>query len=260
MPVVKHPDDHGDGTGDGRVGEGIGGQAVGGVCAAALKPNQPNHQEAGTHGDQRQVVGYGRFAGLHVVTPSEENDRGKRRKTGADVDHDTARKVHYADLGEEAAAPNPVADGNVDEDHPQDEELQVAAEVQPPGERARDQRRSDDGKHKLVSKEQDERHSARIDGARSDPHLIQREVVADVAEQAAHIRPESEAEPAENPDDGRNAHGNEVLHHDGQHVLFADHAAVEQRKGGRHHAHQRGAEHNKTCIARVEGKHMATPC
>ena len=85
-------------------------------------------------------------------------------------------------------------------------------------------------------------------------------MVADVAEQAAHIRPESEAEPAENPDDGRNAHGNEVLHHDGQHVLFADHAAVEQRKGGRHHAHQRGAEHNKTCIARVEGKHMATPC
>ena len=167
------------------------------------------------------------------------------------MDHDTARKVHYADLGEEAAAPNPVADGNVDEDHPQDEELQ------PPGERARDQRRSDDGKHKLVSKEQDERHSARIDGARSDPHLIQREVVADVAEQAAHIRPESEAEPAENPDDGRNAHGNEVLH---QHVLFADHAAVKQRKGGRHHAHQRGAEHNKTCIARVEGKHMATPC
>ena len=129
VPVEKHPYDHGDGASDGRVGEGIGGQAVGRVSAARVEAEPAEPQEAGAHGDQRQVVGDGRLAGLHVVTPSEENDRGECRKTGADVDHDTARKVHNADLGKEAAAPDPMADGDIDKDHPQDEELQVAAEV-----------------------------------------------------------------------------------------------------------------------------------
>ena len=103
------------GGGGGGGNPSVTSSTVGGEGGTSVEAEPAEPQEAGTHGDQRQVVGYGRFAGLHVVTPSEENDRGKRRKTGADVDHDTARKVHYADLGEEAAAPNPVRLNGVDQ-------------------------------------------------------------------------------------------------------------------------------------------------
>jgi hypothetical protein len=148
-----------------------------------------------------------------------------------------------------------VAGREIDEYHPQYEELQVAPEIEAPGERACDERRRDDGKHELVGEEEYEGHGARIVRAGGRAYLVQREMVADVANDAVHAGAEGKTEAAEYPDNGNDAHGDETLHHDSEHVLAPHEAAVEEGESRRHEADQSRTEQYEGGIASIGNRH-----
>ena len=74
-------------------------------------------------------------------------------------------------------------------------------------------------------------------------------MIGDVTDDAADVGTEGETEPAENPDDGYDAHGNETLHHDGEHIFPAYEAAVKEGESRGHEADQRRTEQNECGIS-----------
>ena len=148
-----------------------------------------------------------------------------------------------------------MAGREIDEYHPQHKELQIAPEIESPRERAGDERGRDDGEHELIDEEQDEGHSARIVRAGGRAYFVQSEVIAEVADNAVHTGTKSKAEAAEDPDDSNDAHGDEALHHDGEHVLAPHKAAVEEGQSRRHEADQSRTEQYEGSIASIEGRH-----
>ena len=101
-----------------------------------LKPNQPNQKSPVPRPTKATLCGSGLLARSELAAP-DDPDRGQSRKAGARVHHHAAGEVEHAPLGQEAAAPDPVHEGHVDEEAPDDEELEVALEVDPVGKGAR---------------------------------------------------------------------------------------------------------------------------
>ena len=86
--------------------------------------------------------------------------------------------------------------------------------------------------------------------ARCPTSLQEREV--EVPDQAAVAGvTEREAEHDARPEDREDPHGEDVLHEHAEHVLAADHAAVEEREARCHEQHQSGRDQHPCGIARV---------
>ncbi len=168
---------------------------------------------------------------------AHDEHRSQRGKTGADMHHRTTCKIHHAHVLQETAAPHPVDQWNVDNDRPEDQEYQVAFKVHPVGKRTGDQRRCDDGKHLLVDEERQRRDD--LSGQGIDAHARQGKV-AQVANDAAQVFAECQAESAKDPDGRDDAQRNETLHHDRKDVLAAHQPTVKKRQPRGHNEHQGG--------------------
>ena len=161
-----------------------------------------------------------------------------RRDAGVDVHHRAAREVENAELGEPAAAPDPVRDRRVDEDRPERDEGEVRPEAHAVDDRAGDQRGGDDGERRLVGHEQHVRDRA----LRVDAHVIEereREVAEVVAAGA-----EGERVAEERPGHAAHAEGGEAHHQRVQRILRPDQAAVEEGDARCHEEHERRGYEN----------------
>ena len=122
-PFANHPSE---GPGGGRqVGDqhGHGGIAVGRQRTAAVEsePADPEHARAG-HGEGHVVRRHG--LGGKAAPVAQHHGRHDGGGAGGDVNHGAAGEVHQAHLAEPAAAPHPVADGGVHQQHPEGAEHQ----------------------------------------------------------------------------------------------------------------------------------------
>ena len=87
------------------------------------------------------------------------------------------------------------------------------------------------------------------------PDVLQEREVEVADEPAVPGVAEGQAEHDDRPQDGEQAHGEEVLHEHAEHVLAADHAAVEERQARRHEQHE-GRRDQHPCG--VAGVHVAS--
>src|SRR5438067_13708071 len=93
--------------------------------------------------------------------------------------HDASREVHQTPLCQEAASPYPMDERHIHEQAPEHQELQIALEVDPVGESARDEGRCDDSEHLLeeeVCQERDRGAVARIWAEANAPQADEAEV------------------------------------------------------------------------------------
>ena len=155
--------------------------------------------------------------------------------------HEAAGKIQHAHGAEEAAAPNPMRERNVDEHEPADGKQQIGREPHPVGDRACHQRHGDDRKRHLVEHEQRFRNRLRrrIDAVHGHPceePAIQRPKPGTVADERQRIT-------ERHPENRNNGHRCEALRHRRQHVFLAHQAGIEQRQPRYgHHQHQRGCD------------------
>ena len=189
---------------------------------------------------------------------ADDEDRRQRRHTRAQMHDDAASEINHAPLREEAAAPDPVDEGDVDQQAPEHEEDEVRLEADAVGESAGDQRGGDDGEHQLEEEEGEEGNRGGVGVAGREADVLQAKVV-EIADQPPVVAAVGEAEADEDPEDRDDAHRDEALHHDGQDVLVADESAVEEGQARRHEQDERGAEEDEGGVTGVEGSHKRSP-
>ena len=198
------------------------------------------------------------FFALPDLALADDQNGCQRGKAGAGVHHDASGKIGEAHLRQETASPNPVSDGRIDKDTPQDQKDQVALEADPICERAGDQGRRDDRKHFLENKIRRERN--RLRGTRNlqggGGHALQGEVLERIPDNAADVLAVHEAESAEDPDDRDDTHRDEALHHDGQDILAADKAPIEEGQSRRHKHDQGRADEHQGGRPRIDVVHL----
>ncbi len=126
----------------------------------ALKPNQPNQSRPEPSSTNGTLCGSS--AGLLVVRPASHADhRDGGGHGGVDVHDRAAGEVERAHLEQPAAAPHHVRQRRVDEHRPEADERHVGREPHALDDRARDQRRRDDGERALEAHEQHVRNQRR---------------------------------------------------------------------------------------------------
>ncbi len=146
-------------------------------------------------------------------------------------------------------------EGDVDQQAPQHQEEQVGLERDAIGEGAANQRRRDDGEHQLEEEERQEGHCGRVHVIGCDAHPSQSNPVQ-VADDAPHIAAVREAEAHEHPNDGHDAHGDEALHHDRQHVSMPNESTIEERQARGHEEDECGTEEDESGVC---GIHACSP-
>ena len=182
---------------------------------------------------------------------------GQSRDAGNVMNHNTAGEIQYAPLRQNAAAPDHVDEGEVDEGEPTGQEEHVSLEGHPVSEGSGDQRRGDNGKHHLVGDVDHQRDAgvARIHGAQVD---VAQASIVEVADDAVPIAAEAQRVAVEVPDHRGPAHRYEALDHDGQYVFTADKTAVKKGQSWSHQHDQAGAQNHKTGVASVEMGHKGS--
>ena len=190
-----------------------------------------------------------RTAILHAALAHIQNRR-QGGEAGDVVDHDAAGEVPHAPLLQEASAPYHVHEREVNEGQPRGQEQHVGLERDAVGEGARDQGRRDDGKHHLKGDE-DHRRDGVIGRRRVQGYAAQTGIV-EIADDAMPVAAEAQRIAVEIPNHGGPAHRDKTLDHDGQDVLAADQAAVEERQSRGHEHDQAGAENHETGVAGVK--------
>ena len=235
----------------GRVGdqEGVDVQRVGRQTRSGVEAEPAEPQERGPKDDVRYVVGLG--AGVPPLP--DEQRRRYRSHSGVYVDDGAAGKVQCAvpHLAYPAAAPYPVGDGGVHEGDPYHQEYEVRRELEALDERARYERRRDDGEHHLEYDEQQ----------RGDAVVYLIDVDAGKAEEAQvpHERAtlsERQAVSPQHPDDAHHGHGHEAVHERADDVSGADEASVEEGEPGRHEQHQGRSRQHPGGMTRI---HVSIP-
>ena len=191
--------------------------------------------------------------GIDHPAPADIEDRGQRRHAGGVVHDDPTGKIQHAPALQEPTAPDHMHEGEIDEEEPQRQEGHIGFEGHPVGESAGDERRGDDREHHLIGDMHEERDARRGRG-RCQGHAMQ-EGHVQIADDPADIAGEAERIADREPDHRGPAHGDEGLHHDGEHVLAADQPAVEEGQPGRHQHHQAAAQDHETGIAGIEIGH-----
>ncbi len=186
---------------------------------------------------------------------------------GVDVDHRAAGEVERSHVEQEAGVglrigqeirpgevPDHVRDREIDDRHPQHDEDDQRAELDPLGERPDDQRRRDAGEGHL---EDDIGVFGNVDVVREGRGVGRRR----------HAHQHGLGQPAEElrrpggerlriapaaPDDRDDRHDHEHLHQHAEHVLRPHQAAVEQREARhRHHQHEQGRDQHPGGVALV---------
>ena len=207
-----------------------------GACVESA-PADPQDHRAENH--KRNVVWLD--SAPHVAAPADKMGSGYGCHAGVDMDHRAAGKVHRAYAFDPSVfCPNPVADRQIDQSHPQHKEQQVGAELESLGKRAGDKGRRDDGEHHLKGREQHDGNAVALRRAYvSEAGIV--EVSDEVVEPSRRNvcrGPERQAVAVQRPDDHHHAHGYEAVHHGADDIFAAHQSAVEESDARRHEQHQ----------------------
>jgi hypothetical protein len=151
-------------------------------------------------------------------------------------------------------APDRVGHREVDEEHPAEHEEHDRGELHAFGDGADDEGRGDDREHELVHREHVLGDPVGVVGVRCGGHAVEEEVLAaaeDMAEERAVEALTEDQGVTHGPPEHRDETGeSEALGDDGEDVLRADQAAVEEEEAGeRHEEHQGGADHHEAVVA-----------
>lgn len=148
-PLDHEPHEESAGRGDLGVDEGVARNLVGAEGGAAVEAEPAEPEEGGAESDEGDVVGVGVELGLELLAVGKGHDDGEGAETGGAVHDDAAGEVPNSLIEHPAAAPNPVAEGVVDEVDPEEDEEKVGLEHDAIGEGTGHERGGDDGEHAL---------------------------------------------------------------------------------------------------------------
>ena len=236
-------------------------------ATAGVESEPTDPQERCPDGRVGQVVRRHRLA-AETQPLADQQGADQRRDARADMHDCPAGKVQrpasadggvLAAIGQNAAAPHPVAQRAVDQRPPENHEHDHRGESHPLGKRPTNQGRRDDEEHPLEEHVGEHGHGQvgmqrnmrlAFDPRRLDPTEQQEIKVSQPRAAAA----ERQRVPPERPNDRHQPHQKNALHHHAEHVLLADQAAVEQgQPGAGHHQHQRRTDQQPGVVARVDG-------
>jgi hypothetical protein len=252
-PVQPEPHDGREGCREIRIEERHRRRPVHAELAARVEAVPPEPEESRSQRDERDAVRLG--AGF--APPAHVEHRRQRRHSGDVVHHDPAGEIQDAPLLEDAAAPDHVHEGEVDEQEPARQKQHVGLERDAVREGSGDERRSDDREHHLVGAEHDQGN--RIVGrGRVQVHMTQESHVH-VADDRARAA-EAHRESTQPPQHRGPTQGHEALHHDRQDILPAHQPAVEESQAGRHEHDQAAAQQHEPGIAGIEMQHGNPSC
>src|SRR5260221_4495489 len=253
-PIHGQPGDGGERGGDVSVEKRHRGDGIDAELTACIESIPAKPQEARAESNERNAVG----PTVEDSSLADVKDRGESGDAGDVVDDDAAGEVENTQLCQDPASPHHVNERKVDEQKPPGQECHVRLEGDAAGEGAGDQGGRDDCEHHLVGAEDDHRDRVVRAGQvqRDVPEKDPVEIADDpeIVGPALEVSAETHREPAEPPEDGRPAHGDETLDHDGQDVFPADEAAVEEGQARRHQHDQAAAEEHEPGISGVEVK------
>ncbi len=269
-PLGDHPGEAGGRRGDGGGGEGQAGQAAGGIGAvdaddraAGVEAEPAEPEQADAEQGQRQAV-RSHPLGREAVALAEEDEHRQGGNTGGEVNDGAAGEIEGA-LFEEPAVdhPHPVGKRIIDQGGPEQDEQAVGGELDPLGQGAGDQGHGDHGEHALDTWRRRTRgcrpgsahvleegvdRGAVLEGDQAVEHRL-----AEVADQAAAgIGAEGEGVADHRPLHADDPHGDKGMHHGGEDVLGADHAAVEEGQAGDHEQDQRRGDQHPGGVAGIE--------
>ena len=169
---------------------------------------------------------------------------------------------------------NPMRNREVHDRDPQTRKQQPRPELQPVSHRTRNQRHRDDREHQLKRHKHCRRnraHQRNIDNlGRLDPisrignhrlgsittdKTLQTEKLRRVTKQPRNIVTERQRVPIQHPQHRHQTHRTDTHHDHVQHVLRADHAAIEKSQAGRHQQHQRGTGQHPRSVTGIRDTH-----
>ena len=153
------------------------------------------------------------------------------------------RPAASGNVEDSANAPDHVGQWAVDDQRPENKKDGHRAELDALGKCAGDERRGDDGEHKLVDHEGLLGDGSAVVGVGIQADSAQEGVLKASDESVARAKGQRVAD--HGPEDGDEAHHGEALHHGGENVFAADETAIEEdQAGGGHHQNQRrGDQH-----------------
>ena len=248
----EEPAEHGRGRRQVGVHEGLHGRAVGGQGRAGVEPEPAEPQDAHAQERERQVVGRHRLPWPPLASADDEHGR-QCGDAGVDVDDGATCEVEGAPLEQPAIGrEHPVGHRRVDEDRPEGQEQQPAAEAHAVGRRPGDERRGDDGEHHLEGDERQRRNGQRLEAGHGATEQSLEPDQVEAADHPAVVLAERQAEGHEGPQHAHQAHAEDVLHEHAEHVLASDHAAVEEGQPRCHEEHQGRRRQYPRSVARVD--------
>ena len=164
------------------------------------------------------------------------------------MDDQTAGEVKGAEFSEEAAAPDPMSHGIINEEGPEQDEDDEGVELHAFGKSTGNEGRRDDGKHALEGDEGQFRNRSVVENSHADSgeaDFIKR------SDEAVNVGTEGHGIADENPFDRNHGDDEEALHNRCQYVFIADHAAVEEAQARRHEKDEGGTDEYPGRVARV---------
>lgn len=252
LPFEQEPAEESRRGGNLRVHSGESGGAVGTQRGAAVEAEPAKPEQAGTEGNERNVVRIGvELITFELLAVRQGEDGGQGGETGGGVHDDAAGEILDALLSHPAAAPDPVAEREVDQVNPDEDEDEVRHEAHAIGKSASHEARRDDGKHALKAGEH-VRRNGRVRVRLSHRHVLEEVIRLRSADEIPARLAKAQGETPHDPDDGDETHGDVVLHHDGEHVRRTHETTVEEGQTRRHEVHERHRDENKRGVTRID--------
>ena len=215
------------------------------VEAEPADPQQPRADDRQRQIERREILA------AKALSLADHQRRDQPGDAGVDVHDGSAGEVQQTHLLQEAAAPHPMRRRNIDDEQPHRAKQHEGRKLHALGDRAADQRASNDREGHLIGHEQYFRDSLgeRTDRLDPDPHQGDAREIAEISAVAG----EGQAVAEQPPQDRHERGGDEALRHGRENVLLPDHAAVKQREPRqRHHQHQRGGGDHEAGVGGVD--------
>ena len=252
LPFEQEPAEESRRGGNLRVHSGESGGAVGTQRGAAVEAEPAKPEQAGTEGNERDVVRVGvELITFELLAVRQGKDGGEGGETGGGVHDDAAGEILDALLSHPATAPDPVAEREVDQVNPDEDEDEVRHEAHAIGKGASHEARRDDGKHALKAGKH-VRRNGRTRMRLSHRHVLEEVIRLRSADEITARLAKAQGETPHDPDDGDETHGDVILHHNGQHVRRTHETTVEEGQTRRHEVHERHRDENKRGITRID--------
>lgn len=252
LPFEQEPAEESRRGGNLRVHSGESGGAVGSQRGAAVEAEPAKPEQAGTEGNERNVVRVGvELITFELLAVRQGEDGGQGGETGGGVHDDAAGEILDALLSHPAAAPDPVAEREVDQVNPDEDEDEVRHEAHAIGKSASHEARRDDGKHALKAGEHVQRNLLTV-VAVEPRHVLEEVIRLRSADEIPARLAKAQGETPHDPDDGDETHGDVVLHHNGEHVRRTHETTVEEGQTRRHEVHERHRDEYERGVTRAE--------